>query len=77
MCDVVWIVVSTYFPAADSEEEAQHIRLLALLKLFDVLEGTHSVCVAQFTKLVIINCKAGKEKDDKPASLRSRTTVKT
>lgn len=32
---------STYFPAADSEEESQDIRLLLLLKLFDVLEGTH------------------------------------
>jgi hypothetical protein len=32
---------STYFPASDSEEETQHIGLLALLKFFDVLEGTH------------------------------------
>jgi hypothetical protein len=35
---------STYFPAADPEEETQHIGLLALLKLFDVLKGTHFVC---------------------------------
>lgn len=35
---------STYFPAADSEEESQDIRLLLLLKLFDVLEGTHLGC---------------------------------
>lgn len=34
-------LVSTYFPAADSEEESQDIRLLLLLKLFDVFEGTH------------------------------------
>lgn len=34
-------VVSTYFPAAHSEEEAHHIGLLLLLKLFDILEGTH------------------------------------
>lgn len=37
-------LVSTYFPAADAQEEAQHIRLLALLELFDVLEGTHCDC---------------------------------
>ena len=36
--------VSTYFPAADSEEESQDIRLLLLLKLFDVFEGTHLDC---------------------------------
>lgn len=35
---------STYFPAADSGQEEQHIRLLLLLKLFDVLEGTHLDC---------------------------------
>lgn len=35
---------STYFPAADSGEEEQDIRLLLLLKLFDVLEGTHLDC---------------------------------
>ena len=34
----------TYFPAAHSEEEAHQIRLLLLLKLFDVLEGTHLGC---------------------------------
>jgi len=28
-------------PAADTEEEAEHVRLLALLKLFDVFEGAH------------------------------------
>lgn len=32
---------STYFPASDSEKEAHHIGLLLLLKLFDILEGTH------------------------------------
>lgn len=37
---------STYFPAADSEEESQNIGLLLLLKLFDVLEGTHFDCIA-------------------------------
>jgi hypothetical protein len=26
-------------PAADTEEETKHVRLLALLKLFDVFEG--------------------------------------
>jgi hypothetical protein len=31
----------TEFPAANSEEEGNDIRLLLLLKLFDVLEGTH------------------------------------
>jgi hypothetical protein len=35
---------STYFPASDSQEESQDIRLLLLLKLFDVLEGTHLGC---------------------------------
>jgi hypothetical protein len=30
----------THFPAADAEEEAQYIGLLALLQFFDVLEGT-------------------------------------
>lgn len=39
--------VSTYFPAADSEEESQDIRLLLLLKLFDVLEGTHLDCLQE------------------------------
>lgn len=35
---------STYFPAAHSEKEAHHIGLLLLLKLFDILEGTHDDC---------------------------------
>lgn len=35
---------STYFPAANAEEEAKHIRLLLLLELFDILEGTHLDC---------------------------------
>lgn len=37
----------TYFPAANSEEEGNDIRLLLLLKLFDVLEGTHLGCLWQ------------------------------
>lgn len=37
-------VFLTYFPAADSEKESEDIRLLLLLKLFDVLEGTHLDC---------------------------------
>jgi hypothetical protein len=41
-----FIGVSTYFPAAHSEEELDDIRLLLLLKLFDVLEGTHLDCMA-------------------------------
>lgn len=35
------LLISTYFPAADSEKEEHHIALLLLLKLLDVLEGTH------------------------------------
>jgi hypothetical protein len=31
----------SYLPAADTQKEAHHIRLLLLLKLLDVLEGTH------------------------------------
>lgn len=37
-------LVSTYFPAADTEEELHDVRLLLLLKLLDVLEGTHLGC---------------------------------
>lgn len=37
--------VSTYFPAADSEQELHNIRLLLLLKLLDVLKGTHLDCI--------------------------------
>jgi hypothetical protein len=37
----------TYFPAANSEEEGNDIRLLLLLKLFDVLEGTHLGCLSE------------------------------
>lgn len=36
---------STYFPAADTQKELHDIRLLLLLKLLDVLEGTHLGCV--------------------------------
>lgn len=32
---------SSHLPAADSQKEANHIRLLLLLKLLDVLKGTH------------------------------------
>lgn len=32
---------SSYLPASDTEKEAEDIRLLLLLKLLDVLEGTH------------------------------------
>ncbi len=39
-----WICDSTYFPASDSEEESQHVRLLPLLQFFDVLEGAHFRC---------------------------------
>lgn len=52
---------STYFPAADSEEESQDIRLLLLLKLFDVLEGTHLGCL-----------KFGVSADHKPAIMIKR-----
>jgi hypothetical protein len=31
----------SYLPATNTQKEAQHIRLLLLLELFDVLEGTH------------------------------------
>ena len=31
----------SYLPAADTEKEAQNIGLLFLLKLLDILEGTH------------------------------------
>lgn len=37
-------VVSTYFPAANTQKEAHHIGLLLLLELFDILEGTHFDC---------------------------------
>lgn len=43
--------VSTYFPAADSEEESQNIGLLLLLKLFDILEGTHLDCAVKNAKV--------------------------
>jgi hypothetical protein len=39
----------TYFPAANSEKEGNDIRLLLLLKLFDVLEGTHLGCLSRKT----------------------------
>lgn len=45
-----------YLPAADTEKEAQHIRLLLLLELFDVFEGTHlrEIVLAQlFDQLVL------------------------
>lgn len=45
---------STYFPAADSGQEEQDIRLLLLLKLFDVLEGTHLDCWRETGKGVSI-----------------------
>ena len=35
---------STYFPAPDSEEKPNDIGLLLLLKLLNVLEGTHFAC---------------------------------
>lgn len=35
------IRVLSYLPAADTEKETEDIRLLLLLKLFDVFEGTH------------------------------------
>lgn len=31
----------SYLPAADSKKEPKDIRLLLLLKLFDIFEGTH------------------------------------
>ena len=33
----------SYVPASDTEKETQHIRLLLLLKFFDILEGTHLI----------------------------------
>lgn len=41
----------SYLPAADTEKEAQDIRLLLLLELFDVFEGTHLV-----DSLAIVEC---------------------
>ena len=32
---------SSHLPATDTQQEANHIGLLLLLDLFDVLEGTH------------------------------------
>jgi len=39
--------VSTYFPAADSQEELQNIALLLLLKLLDVCIVTSSVICSE------------------------------
>ena len=39
--------VSTYFPATDSQQELHNVRLLLLLKLLDVLKGTHLGCVVR------------------------------
>ena len=33
----------SYLPASDTEKESQNIRLLLLLKLFDIFEGAHCV----------------------------------
>jgi len=38
---VISFGVVTYFPAADTEKEADQVGLLLLLELFDILEGTH------------------------------------
>lgn len=38
-------VISTYFPAADSEKESKHVGLLLLLELLDILESTHLCCL--------------------------------
>lgn len=35
---------SAYLPAAHAQKEAHHIGLLLLLKLLDILEGTHLGC---------------------------------
>jgi hypothetical protein len=43
-CSEIARAGSTYFPAADSEKVEEDIALLLLLKLFDVLEGTHLDC---------------------------------
>jgi len=35
------MIADSYLPTSDTEKEAQHIRLLLLLKFFDIFEGTH------------------------------------
>jgi hypothetical protein len=41
VAEIDLIIASSYLPASDTEKEAQHIRLLLLLKFFDIFEGTH------------------------------------
>lgn len=42
----------SYLPAADTEKEAQDIRLLLLLELFDVFEGTHLI----YSLAIVVCC---------------------
>ena len=39
---------STYFPAANTEQERHEVALLLLLKFLDILEGTHLGCAKIF-----------------------------
>jgi hypothetical protein len=41
VADVDLMITDSYLPASDTEKEAQHIRLLLLLKFFNIFEGTH------------------------------------
>ena len=50
----------SYLPAADTEKEAQDIRLLLLLELFDVFEGTHLS-----DSLAIVDCCVGRCSGDR------------
>ena len=41
VAEIGLMIADSYLPASDTEKEAQHIRLLLLLKFFDIFEGTH------------------------------------
>ena len=62
----------TYFPAANSEEEGNDIRLLLLLKLFDVLEGTHLGCLVV---VVSARSKASYVDQERNVSVKKRTRL--
>lgn len=40
-CNSFGVRGGSHLPAADTQQEADHVRLLLLLKLLDVLKGTH------------------------------------
>lgn len=66
------ILLITYLPAADAEQELHHVRLLLLGELLDVLKGTHLGCCCWSVKKVRRDEEVGRRRRQRQRGSRRK-----